>query len=56
MPQPGQKYNSTKVKKEEMDKFDEELLEILKPYNVRLLLFRTQIVTMFEWEMNLGLR
>jgi len=50
IPQPGKKYNSTKVKPEEMDTFDDQFLEMLQPYNVFFLRLRTQTACRSEGE------
>ena len=34
IPTPGNKYNDTKVKPEELNTFDETFLSLFKPYNV----------------------
>lgn len=41
IPVPGNKYNSTKVAEKDLAAFDEELLRILKPFNVLLPRLRT---------------
>lgn len=44
----GQKFNNTQVTKEDITKFDEEINQILKPFNVFFIILRTRIVNMLS--------
>ncbi len=50
IPVPGKRYNSTKVKPEDMHIFDQTFLDLFKPYNVLLVLCRTLIAIIFTMD------
>ena len=51
IPTPGDFFNSTKVKKEDLFEFDSEIAKLFKPYNVQQIIFRIQIANLLELEL-----